>query len=112
MPFDHENAAALGARGGSVSSKFKRRASRENGKLGGRPPKLPPVPDGFPPTSMWEDAQWRYITRARRFPEYVAELCARRNISPEPVFKEEEIRDTLRRMGRYDLVFRRRVAFG
>jgi hypothetical protein len=35
----HRAAAALGKRGGSVSSAAKARASRENGKKGGRPPR-------------------------------------------------------------------------
>lgn len=36
----HRAAVALGKRGGRVSSAAKARASRENGKKGGRPPRL------------------------------------------------------------------------
>ncbi len=37
MKRKNPHAAALGKLGGSVSSPAKRRAARENGKLGGRP---------------------------------------------------------------------------
>ncbi|MBN8477380.1 MAG: DUF2442 domain-containing protein [Burkholderiales bacterium] len=38
--------SALGKHGGAVTSEAKRRAARENGKKGGRPPKSAPVPSG------------------------------------------------------------------
>jgi hypothetical protein len=37
------HAVALGRKGGSATSKAKTDAARENGKLGGRPPKQKPA---------------------------------------------------------------------
>lgn len=43
-------AVSLGRRGGSVRSEAKARAVRENGKLGGRPRKIPLPPAPNPET--------------------------------------------------------------
>lgn len=114
MPFDSTNAAICGAKGGKIGgthrSDLKAAHARVNGMKGGRPRKLPPIPEGYRLSpelaKLLTPHEWRL--HVRQFPEYVAELCARGNFSPEPFFTEEEIRETLRRMGRYDLVYRRK----
>lgn len=120
MPFTSADAAIWGRKGGKARSPLKAAHARVNGRLGtshgikgGRPIKLPPAPEGFhpiPPPDPHSDVHgnWRPIAHLRRFPEYVAELCVRKRIAAEPVFTEEEIRQTLRRMGRYDLIYRRK----
>lgn len=98
----------IGRRGGRSKSARKVAAARRNailgGAKGGRPPKLPPRPEGlFPPQgSTFEQAK----QHAHKFIEYYAELAAKKNMMVEHFFTEQEILQTLKRMGRNDLVAR------
>ena len=100
----------IGRRGGRSKSTRKVAAARRNailgGAKGGRPPKLPPRPEGlFPPQgSTFEQAK----QHAHKFIEYYAELAAKKNMMVEPWFTEEEILKSLKRMGRHDLVAKRK----
>jgi hypothetical protein len=123
VPFTHESAAIHGAkggaRGGRSRSKAKQAHARVNGTQGaphgikgGRPVELPPEPDGFRDAPPWdpEDSftQWRHIHYIRRFPEYAVLWLCKKKLPAGPYFTEEEMLETLRRMGRYDLVYRRK----
>jgi len=105
---------AIGRRGGLSKSPAKVAAARRNAKLGatkgGRPPKLPPEPRGLRPPSGLTPKEVR--EHQRKFIDYYAVLAVKGNYGVEPLFTEEEICAALRRMGRYDLVYRRKKQRG
>ena len=106
MPFNRESAARQGAKGGRKRSAAKRAHARANGAKGGRPIKLPPVPEGIKPPAGATSEEAR--AHAHKFAEYYALLAVARNAIVQPTFTDEEILQTLRRMKRYDLVSKRR----
>ena len=102
---------AIGRRGGLSKSARKSEAARRNGKLGGakggRPPKLPAEPEGL--RESWKYPRNSEEHAIKKFAEYYAELIAKKNAAPEQLgWSEKELRDTLARMGRRDLVRRRK----
>ena len=94
------DAVSIGRRGGLSKSPRKVEAARRNAKLGGakggRPPKLPPEPEGLNYESPDHAA-------------YCAELLVKKNILPEQIgWTEPRLWKTLEQMGRRDLLARRK----
>lgn len=101
---------AIGRRGGLSKSPRKAEAARRNAKLGGakggRPPKLPPEPEGL--RAAWKLPHDSPDHALKKFAEYHAEYITKKNGHPEQFgWDEQELQDTLERMGRPDLIKRR-----
>lgn len=100
----------IGRRGGISKSARKVAAARRNAKLGaakgGRPPKLPPEPQGY--RDSWNLPLDSPEHALKKFFAYYAEVVVKRNLAAR-FFSEREFCASLRLSGRRDLVARRKA---
>jgi hypothetical protein len=99
----------IGRRGGLSKSERKVAAARRNARLGGarggRPPKLPPEPEGY--RESWQLPFSSPDHALKRFATYYSEVVVKKN-QPAQFYTERDFWAVLRLLGRLDLLTRRK----